>query len=711
MATFPHNLYTYFCRSRTNTPDANGDWRWRFNFTLVSQNPSTNSSTYRIRHYLQLRNQPSGAQERQWCCGNQVNSGAWSNWEYDRYEGTPPFPTPPGDSEHLVWTQNRTITHESDGKKTAYLRGRGGFWQPITFVPKSYTWMYATNTLFEFPTIPRYATINSYNLITASMTSLNVSWSANVTCDRVQYRIGSGSWVTAQTGDRTSGSFSITGLNPGTQYSIKIRVRRKDSQLYTESSAKNATTVDIARITSANDFNDTEKPTINFSNPSGEKIDVFLGYYSGTGIWRYDIPNTGSYEFNLTEEEWNILYDYNKTLSHFTVLYKIVTNDEYEHSVVRYMTIINANPIFNNFTYEDINATTLALTGDDQTIVKNYSNLKATVSLENKAVAQKGANMVKYRLVVGAKQIDVNYDDENAVELTLNAIDNNVFMVYAIDSRNNSTVVQKSPNVYIDYFHPTINNANAERTGGIQAETTLTFNGVFFNASFGLVTNDLTATYKYKKTSDSEWTDGTTTLILTKDGNNYSFEGLIAGDEGANGFDSTFSYDIQVKVEDELSGRTFDFILGTGTPNIAIHRDGISVNAPYDEELGGALQVHGEIKTDSNINGASPTELGYVSGVTSNIQTQLNGKVGKQSYEILNRCFYSSGGIDANTSTYPFFLTHVNTPSSYRYIVQYFYGAPASDGARVQIALPYNSGTTVYTRYMYSGVWSSWSAI
>ena len=49
-------------------------------------------------------------------------------------------------------------------------------------------------------------------------------------------------------------------------------------------------------------------------------------------------------------------------------------------------------------------------------------------------------------------------------------------------------------------------------------------------------------------------------------------------------FDSTFSYDIQVKVEDELSGRTFDVILGTGTPNIAIHRDGISVNAPYNEE-------------------------------------------------------------------------------------------------------------------------------
>jgi hypothetical protein len=493
MATFPHNLYTLFCRTRTNNPDPNGDWRWRINFTLVSQNPSTNSSTYRIRHYLQLRNQPSGAQERQWCCGNQVNSGAWSNWEYDRYEGTPPFPTPPGDSEHLVWTQNRTITHESDGKKTAYLRGRGGFWQPITFVPKSYTWMYATNTLFEFPTIPRYATINSYNLTTASMTSLNVSWSANVTCDQVQYRIGSGSWVTAQTGDRTSGSFSITGLTPGTQYSIKIRVRRKDSQLYTESSAKNATTTDIARITNSSvDFNVDNGLTINFTNPSGLKVDVGIeGIDKIGGTAQYGLALreniTSPYTYVLTAEEKNILFNNNPTVSSFPIriVLRTANNNNYLSWKDGYATITNANPIFNNFTYEDTDTSITALTGDNQIIVKGYSDVKAIISTTNKATAQKGAIMDKYRLVIGSKQIDVDYSDNSDVNLELENIDNNVFIVYAIDSRNNSTVVQKSPNVYIDYFRPIIARANAERTGGIGDETTLTFNGSFLNENFG----------------------------------------------------------------------------------------------------------------------------------------------------------------------------------------------------------------------------------
>jgi hypothetical protein len=603
MATFPHNLYTYFYRSGTNTPDANGDWRWRFNFTLVSQNPSTNSSTYRIRHYLQLRNQPSGAQERQWCCGNQVNSGAWSNWEYDWHEGTPPFPTPPGDSEHLVWTQNRTITHESDGKKTAYLRGRGGFWETITFVPKSYTWMYSSNTLFEFPTIPRYATITSWSATVTSPKDIAVSWKANVTCDRVEYSTNGGStYSLAQTGDRTSGSFTISNLNPNTTYSVRIRVRRKDGQLWTQSSTYLRTTWGLSTATFDN-FNLGESAPVSISRANSSITHDIEVRYRRPGIADYIILKNytavgTSLTLSFTQEELDEIYaeiwDKTFALIQLAVSTKIGSTNYGTTYATKWGYVVNANPVFTNFTYEDINATTLAITDDDQIVVKDYSNLKATVSLENKAVAQKGANMVKYRLVVGAKQIDVNYDDENAVELILNAIDNNVFMVYAIDSRNNSTVVQKSPNVYIDYFRPTINNANAERTGGIQAETTLTFNGVFFNAGFGLVTNDLTATYKYKKTSDSEWTDGTTTLILTKDGNNYSFEGLIAGDEGANGFDSTFSYDIQVKVEDELSGRTFDVILGTGTPNIAIHRDGISVNAPYNEEVGSGFQVTGD---------------------------------------------------------------------------------------------------------------------
>ena len=89
--------------------------------------------------------------------------------------------------------------------------------------------------------------------------------------------------------------------------------------------------------------------------------------------------------------------------------------------------------------------------------------------------------MVKYRLVIGSKQIDVDYSDSSDVNLELENIDNNVFTVYAIDSRNNSTAKQISPEEYIDYFEPYITSPipTTTRTNGIDSETTLSFNGKF----------------------------------------------------------------------------------------------------------------------------------------------------------------------------------------------------------------------------------------
>ena len=39
-------------------------------------------------------------------------------------------------------------------------------------------------------------------------------------------------------------------------------------------------------------------------------------------------------------------------------------------------------------------------------------------------------------------------------------------------------------------------------------------------------------------------------------------------------------------------------ILGTGTPNLAIHQDGVGINQPYDESQGGAFQVGGDTYVD-----------------------------------------------------------------------------------------------------------------
>lgn len=598
MATHLKTWRTYFAISGTASPHYGGDIYGQIRVYLENQNYANNTSLIRIDHYYitdgdyAITGTATGLISK-YRVNNGSYGGTYQQVSIDNtgalYKGT-----------YFMGSTYHTVYHNPDGSARLYVNGSiNGTWYPnVGSSEKSFTRTSSFNDV-TLPTIPRYATINSYNLTTASMTSLNVSWSANVTCDQVQYSLNGGSWITAQTGDRTSGNFNITGLIPGVSYSVKIRVRRKDSQLYTESSAKNATTVDIAKITNANvNFDIDTGITLNFTNPSGSVVDLYLESPNGTvRVTRTGITNP--YVLELTPEEKNILFGLAPTSNSLAVRFRLRTADTYDSNRDGIATISNANPIFSNFEYEDINPITLALTGNNQTIIKSYSTLKAIISTSNKAVAQKGATMDKYRLVVGEKQIDVPYSASETVELTLNAIDNNVFMVYAIDSRGNSTVVQKSPTNYFAYSKVIIANGTTERIGGIGDETTLTFNGSFLNIDFGSEQNNITIAYKYKKTSDEEYIDGTTTITPIINENNFSFEGLIAGDKGALGFDSQYSYNIKIIATDELSSASYDLILGTGKPNMAIHRKGVAINKIYDE-VNNPIFDAGRFRVDEN---------------------------------------------------------------------------------------------------------------
>ena len=89
------------------------------------------------------------------------------------------------------------------------------------------------------------------------------------------------------------------------------------------------------------------------------------------------------------------------------------------------------------------------------------------------------------------------------------------------------------------------------------------------------------------------WTEGTTEIAVTETGTSYSIESLIAGDLEALGFNPEFSYDIILTIADELSSRSYSLLLGTGTPSYAVHADGMSINAPFDETQGKSFQVTG----------------------------------------------------------------------------------------------------------------------
>ena len=332
---------------------------------------------------------------------------------------------------------------------------------------------------------------------------------------------------------------------------------------------------------------------------------------------RISIPNVIALEtfnyasgtvFTLSNNSITYIYNYTQSMNSVRLGAVIETwdgNNKLGESVelINTCVISNANPIFTNFTFEDTNTVTLALTGDNQNIIQGYSNVKATIPVEFIAEAQKGASMVKYSFTCSDDQRDITYSDSESTNNTIENVKSGVFNVYAIDSRNNSTLVTKNANQTISYTPITKGTATTTRQNGVLEQTTLSLNGTVDLVNFGQVTNSIQeAKFRYKITDSSTWSNYRNITLTVDNNGNYSYNGLIQGDTN-NGFDTGHSYNIEIVVSDNLSTVTFTANLGSGIPNIALHKNGVGIMGKYDTSVGGLLQVGGaNIITDFSTN-------------------------------------------------------------------------------------------------------------
>ena len=353
-----------------------------------------------------------------------------------------------------------------------------------------------------------------------------------------------------------------------------------------------------AYVTGATDFNDEGNPRITFTNPAGFRINARLEF-AGTVIRRDNIANTGSYTFDLTSAERDLLRSKCPNSNTLTVREVIATclsgtTETFWSWQDKTMSIVNANPTFNNFEFEDVNPTTLALTGNNQNIIQGYSSVKATIPVEYIATANKYATMSKYSFTCSDVQRDITYSSDSSTNNTIENVKSGVFNVYAIDSRNNSTLVTKNANQIISYNSLVKGNISIARQNGVAEETTLTINGTIDLKDFGQVVNSIQESkYRYKTTDSSTWSNYKNITVSVDNEGNISFSNLIQGDT-ADGFDIGNSYNIEVLISDELSSVTFTANLGSGIPNIALHKNGVGIMGKYDTTEGGLFQIEGK---------------------------------------------------------------------------------------------------------------------
>ena len=145
-----------------------------------------------------------------------------------------------GGNTITLGTTTHRVYHDNDGKKTVNLSTTFNIQATIS---GTYVSSITNSGDITLDNIPRYTSITNFTVSKRNETSFTFNWSTANTVDYVWYSTNNGSsWTGYDVTDGTSGSFTVSGLSPNTTYNCKLRVRRKDSQLTTDSSTVSQTT-------------------------------------------------------------------------------------------------------------------------------------------------------------------------------------------------------------------------------------------------------------------------------------------------------------------------------------------------------------------------------------------------------------------------------------------------------------------------------------
>lgn len=444
--------------------------------------------------------------------------------------------------------------------------------------------------------LPRYANLTKYEIGSTEINKFTINWNADAACDAVQYSLNGGNWT------NTSGfSFSVSGLTPGQQYNIRIRVKRTDSQLWTTSDYLYPTCKSLPITNTPSNFNIGSNLTASISS-TNYLSKWFCDIYDGsTKIGSSGDVTTTSKTVTLTDStminnmlsrhssdnEWNI-----------TVKYYCVSNGtQYTLTERTCKCAIPSNsylPTFNesNISYIVTDSQTNDLTGSNKKVIKGISDIKVTCT---KASPQGQATISKYTATSGTSTNTTT--DTSSPVINLTNVNANSMSVQAIDSRNKSKNVTKYYDTFIDYFAPTLSSANVARADGVGANINVNLTGKYCNWS-GLATTNamqqVSLQYKLKGASQYTTISGVN-LTITNNNGNFTVSGLITG----NLFNATNEYDLLITLKDKLNNLTYLCSIPTG--KALLWRDLTNSRLGIGKKPAKTLDVNGNINSDFNI--------------------------------------------------------------------------------------------------------------
>ena len=266
-----------------------------------------------------------------------------------------------------------------------------------------------------------------------------------------------------------------------------------------------------------------------------------------------------------------------------------------------------AAPVFSGFSFADTRPETVALTGDNQTLVAGESTLKVTIPAAQAASSTTSATIKQYILYCGGATASAAFAASD-VSIQLAGASSGSIRVAAVDSRGNQTIVERLTSL-VAYTPPRVTQMQLRRDNNVDNKTKLAVKGVWWPGNFGAADNALTSAYQYKVTSAEQYTDGGAVSISIT-GGEWSFEGYLPGDLGAGGFDFQKSFSVILSATDALNTATASGIIDRGIPTMHMDKGGVGIGKIRET---GALDVAGVV-TGTRLQASENGQVMYTRG-------------------------------------------------------------------------------------------------
>ena len=410
------------------------------------------------------------------------------------------------------------------------------------------SWCNYTSGTYQLDVAPAYTSITGFSVGALSETSVRFNWSAANTVDYVWYSTNNGSsWTGVDVADGTSGSFDVGGLAANTGYNFKIRVRRKDSQLTTDSGAYYATTYAYPYLTSVPEFTVGNSLNIGIYNPLGRSCTISL--IGDNGVEHNGDTITGTTISPFNNDSWkNIWYSTLPSKTQGTYKARLVCstgNVNQVSSAVKYYLDTSDSGFKPAFTANEIinvvNTANTAIAGSNK-FIKNHNSLSGVIK---PMTAKRSARGSYYNVSTsGLSTVKKDYSSSN-INFVLGNMSTNTFNVTAVDSRGFTTTVSKTIDL-VDYNNPGVMTSKITRQNGIGTKAVLAFTGVYTNWTGLLKTNSIKS-IRYKIGASGTWKSLPSNATLTSSNGVWTLNAVLD-----DTFATTSQYDLYLEIKDLL---------------------------------------------------------------------------------------------------------------------------------------------------------------